>query len=284
MTVVDTFRTGPCAPWCTASQVMAQPGAANLTAGVAADKAAVASELLYLLSGQQFTGACGPVKIRPFARPVDQDTRAATRFTPAGYNSSWGYCSAWGMPTAGAISHYGCSRPPEIELGVYPVTSITQVLIDGIAIPPNEYQIQDRRTLVRMRTAASATPTDRWGWPTCQIMDLPDTQPGTFSVTYKYGSPPPQAGVDAAAYLAAQLALAQTTKTANISQLPQRMRSLSREGVSVQIVDAEDFLINGRTGMYIVDLFLVTVNPKAQRVQPVVWSPDIGRPRRMPQT
>ena len=43
-----------------------------------------------------------------------------------------------------------------------------------------------------------------------------------------------------------------------------------------------DFLKLGKTGLYFVDLFIGTYNPHGTRRKPIVWSPDRGRPRRLP--
>jgi hypothetical protein len=272
-------RTGPCSPWITSAAILSYPKCGDIDEAIAATMATVASEVLYHLSGQQFTGACGPVEVRPVSRPYDIDTRAFGSMIPGGYMSSWGTCSAYGTPGVGGVSHYGCSLPPEVELGAYPVTAIDQVKIDGILIPPNEYYIQDYKVLVRRRISAASTPTDRWGWPTCQVLDLPDSEQGTFSVTYYYGVPPPDSGVLAATVLAAQLALNASGKP---DRLPQRITSITRQGVTAAVVDVMDFLKNGQTGIYEVDLFIRTFNESGARKKSMVWSPDMGRPRRLP--
>ena len=197
--------------------------------------------------------------------------------TGSGYDGSWGTCGAWG--NTAVASHFGCTLPPEIELGVFPVREIIQVLIDGVVIPADEYELRDFRTLVRMRPTASSTPTERWGWPTCQILDLPDSQPGTFSVTYTYGQPPDSAGELAAQRLAEFLCLPQL---GDRSLFPTRTTQVSRQGITAQTTDAVDMLKQHRTGIYEVDLWLDAVNPKRLQRDAAVWSPDIGRARRVP--
>ena len=164
--VFSAPRNGPCSPWITASDVLAQPGCGGAAAEVAAECAAATSELLYALSGQQFTGPCGPVTVRPMARPTDQDTRRAGTLSPLGYMSSWGSTFAYGTVLGAVSAMYGYVQPPMVELVPYPVTEIIEVWIDGVVIPPAEYQLQDFRTLVRMRPIPSFTPTERFGWPT----------------------------------------------------------------------------------------------------------------------
>ena len=272
-------RVGPCSPWVTASDLKTQRDCQDLGDTVLADAAIIASDLLYKLSGEQFTGAsCGRVTIRPVARPTDQDRGWMSRAGMGAYYSSWGSCNAFGSSMGGVLSHYGCTKPPEVELGAYPVTAITSVKIDGVTIPSTEYFIQDYRVLVRLRSSVTAVPTERWGWPTCQTLDLPDTEPGTFSISFTYGTAPPAAGVNAARILGAEIALARSDKP---NRLPTRITSLSRQGVTAAAIDSMDFLKFGKTGLYEVDLFISTYNPNGQRRKPLVWSPDRGRPRRL---
>lgn len=237
------------------------------------------SELLYKFSGEQFTGACGPVTVRPMARPTDQDLRGFLGGGGSGYLQSWGICMSYGMAASGVASHYGCSNPPQVDLGAYPVTQVTSVMIDGVTIPANEYQLQDYKWLIRVRPTASSTPTERWGWPTCQNLTLPDTEPGTFSVTLMYGQPPPTSGVDAALTLAREVALSQLGLP---NGLPTRTTSINRQGVQATVLDFADFVAAGRTGIYVVDLFIKAYNPTGSTRPALVWSPDTGRPRRMP--
>jgi hypothetical protein len=282
-------RPGACSPWCNGDQVAELPTVqatiSNLQneisplsqdqiQSICASKAMAASDILYELSGRVFTGPCGPVTIRPLSRPTDADSRAWGGGWS--YLSGWGYASSYGA-SPGVGSHYMSLNPPEIDLGAFPVTEIVQVLIDGVLIPADEYEIRDYRKLVRIRPTAESDPTERWGWPTGQIMDLPDTQPGTFSVTYLFGQPPPAGGRDAALTFAGVLACGAMGDT---TAYPTRITSMSRQGVSARMVDAQDFLSAGMTGIYEVDAWLQSVNPKRLQRQARVYSPDIGRPRR----
>lgn len=283
-------RTGPCSPWITGEDVAALPRVATRVselqpglsvvdpASICAEAAVAASEILFVRSGRVYTGSCGPVTIRPVARPTDMDERTWLGSGGAwGYSSSWGSCNYYGLGAGGVVSHFGCSNPPEIELGTYPVTSIIQVLIDGVLIPPDEYELRDYRTLVRMRPTPSYVPTERYGWPTCQIQDLPDSQQGTFSVTFDFGQDPGSGGRMAAKALAQAFALAHLGVS---DAFPQRITKIERQGISAAVTDVIDILAKGALGIYEVDAWLASVNPQSQRTQSSVWSPDIGRPRR----
>lgn len=283
--------TGPCSPWIDGAAVAATPGVRKIIAGLAkgpnseepsgeqleracAVAADAASEILYELSGRVFSGECGPVTIRPLARPTDRDSRLAGPFS-----SSWASGSRSSLPLGvpAVVSQYGSYNPPEVDLGEHPVTRVTLVKIDGVVIPSSEYELRNRRVLVRIRPTASSVPTERWGWPTAQVMDLPDTEQGTFSVTYHYGQAPPATGVIAAAKLAEHLVAPMLGDT---THYPTRVSSVTRQGVSAMVANVMDVLKGGSLGIYEVDAFLLAVNPHRNKRQAAVWSPDIGRARR----
>lgn len=288
---MPTPRSGACAPWAQASEVEALPkvkkaaealtGKSELTEEqvqqICAEAVTAASDVLYELSGCVFPGECGPVTVRPVSRPTDIDTRAwGATLSTVGWVASQGFASAYGSFNPAVLAHYGTLEPPQIELP-YSVTEIVQVKIDGEIIPMDEYEVRDFKTLVRIRPSSSTVPTARWGWPTSQIMDLPDTEPGTFSVTYKYGISPPAMGRIAARKLAEYLALPSLGDT---TSYPKRVTSVARQGVSAVVTDVMDLLKEGMLGIWECDAFVKTYNPKKLRRQAAVWSPDLGRPGR----
>ena len=278
---MDVPRTGPCAPWIAASDIISDPRLSSVEVDptTAAAMATVASDVLYALSARQFTGNCGPVTVRPISRPTDIDQRFGNRNTPSGYMSMGNAATAYGAPGSGAFNSYGTSKPSEVELGAYPVTEIVLVKIDGVTIPADEYYLQNRRVLVRSMPTMDTNATERNGWPVNQILSLPDDQEGTFSVTYLYGVPPPALGVVACKALAVQLTLNALDQE---NSLPQRVTSMTRQGVTTAVVDVMDFFQRGLTGIYEVDLFVETYNPTKSRGRTQIFSPDTGRPRRMP--
>lgn len=271
--------TTPVAPgvsviWTTSSAVTAMYSdiAASVTSGSVTvsqlDLACQqASDILYSLSGRQFPGL-GERTFRPSARPRMWTTADWARYfeqlTGNFYSASWGTC--W------AAEHQWCRQPPQIDLGVFPLREVVSVKIDGVLIPANEYRIDDNRLLVRTRTSISAQPTARWGWPTCQDLTLPDTEPGTFSVDARFGMDPPASGVAAANAFAAELARAHSSQA---NRLPARLTSITRQGVSMAIMDPMQFLDKGLTGVYEADVFIKSYNPDQQRRKPRVYSSDV---------
>jgi hypothetical protein len=102
--------------------------------------------------------------------------------------------------------------------------------------------------------------------------------PCNVEVTYSYGSIPPVAGRMAARLLA--LEFAKLWAGDDDCALPQRITSVSRQGVSYTILDQQDFIQELRTGLYAVDLFIKSVNPDGARAKAKVFSPDTPRARR----
>lgn len=106
----------------------------------------------------------------------------------------------------------------------------------------------------------------------------PCFDPCCMEVTYTWGSPPPPLGVTAALDLANEFVKA--IECPDECQLPERITSVSRQGVSFQVFDAQDFLNDGRVGIYSVDVFLKAVNPDRAQKRARVFSPDMMKVRR----
>jgi hypothetical protein len=130
-------------------------------------------------------------------------------------------------------------------------------MYSGQIVDPDLYYVAEHTSLI----AYKGTP-----WP-----------PGNLEVTYSYGTPPPAAGRLAAKILATEFI---NYWDGNDCALPDRVTSISRQGVSYTVLDNQDFLENMRTGIYAVDLFLKTANPTGALAPSRVFSADIPRARR----
>jgi hypothetical protein len=196
---------------------------------------------------------------------------------------SWGYPftpdlvdGSWFNLQGGLDPYGGCGsclvwdsarRIPQIDLGQYPVTSAA-VTIDGVPLAGASYRIDNWHLLTRI---------DGNLWPIPNLLGQPG--PGTWTVDIGYGLAPPQPGVTACAVLAAEL-----TKHCLGDQkcaLPLRVTNVSRQGVSYSLANVMDILNKGRTGLYMVDLFLATYNPQGLDHPARVLSPDLQGPRRL---
>ena len=131
--------------------------------------------------------------------------------------------------------------------------------LDGNIIEPNKYYLSDHSTILGVPGS---------GWSPSQV-----------EVTYTYGTPPPTAGRAAARVLATELV--KLYEDDDTCALPQRVTSISRQGVSYTLLDNQDFIDELKTGIYAIDLFLKTANPDKARARARVFSPDQPRARRI---
>lgn len=246
------ISVGPCAVWTSASEVTGQciASSAEVIPDLPVIEAAIesASEYLFERSARQFPGVCTAV-LRPVPPYINGEQSG---------------------------SHNGPRRPrSEIDLSVYPIVAIDEVLIDGVAVDPSEYQVQGQRLLVRMATAPDYV---NDGWPTEQHMDRAPTEPGTWQVTVQYGVAPPALGVLAANVLAWELVKACTGQHCRIATAP---KTINRQGVIIKAIDPNT-LPPGRIGIQELDLFLAAYNPANLQRKPQVWTPDrVNRVRRI---
>lgn len=167
------------------------------------------------------------------------------------------------MPECGCVpAACGCCTN-ELVLGG-PVVAVTEVKVDGAVVDASGYQLFDQRRLVRLGGAT---------WPCCQDLTRPTSAVGTFSVSYSWGKPSAEwtAAKAAARELGCELAKAAAGVACN---LPKRTVSVSRQGVSFSMPDLMEFLKDGRTGIYLVDLFLSAVNPGGIARRATIVSPD----------
>ncbi len=154
------------------------------------------------------------------------------------------------------------------------MTSIVEVLIGGDVVDPATYRLDRKRYLVRIGQDANG----RLVWPACQKLYLADTEPGTWSVTYEYGSPVPALGKLAAAELALQFYYARTGSEDCV--LPSGVTKIVRQGITIERLTPM-FVKGQRTGLPLVDGFLAGSNPNGLRRRPAVMSPGVPRqPRR----
>ena len=205
-----------------------------------------ASELLYALSGRKFPGTLEAV-VRPWPTAFSEGRRV--RNWPI---YTWGVC--YGPP------HIRCEAPTAIGLGRTPLVSIEEVVINGEVIDPLQYRIDDHKWLVR---------TDCCAWPMCGCTC------DDFTVSFTFGDKPPELGVQAALMLSAEFYRAMTPGNKNC-KLPARVTSISRQGLTIGLIDPMDFMDKGLTGIYQIDMFLLAYNPGKQIKKPTVFSPDVA--------
>jgi len=149
-----------------------------------------------------------------------------------------------------------------------PVASMVEVRVDNAVIATDAYRVDDRQFLVRQ---------DGGCWPECQNFDVPAASTdNTFVVTYDRGEPVPVGGQLAAGALACTFAKA---CAAGDCTLPERVSSITRQGVSMELISAEDEFSEYRTGLITADRWLTSINPNRLKQRPKVSSVDLPGPR-----
>jgi hypothetical protein len=250
---------GPCSPW----DVTWVCDVSCESPTVTAQAVELATEVVWALSGRQF-GLC-EVTLRPCRRvcetfpwPGDgtyNEWAGTSWISPALINGAW-FNVVCGRCTTGC----SCTSISEVVLPA-PVHSIVQVKIDGVVVSGSEYRLDDNRLVVLLNDE----------WPTCNDLNLPDTEPNTWSITARYGVEVPAGGSWAVGELACQLIRARNGEDC---RLPRNVTQLVRQGVTIQFPDVIELLERNLTGLYLVDQFIQTWNPSGLRRRSGVYSVD----------
>lgn len=253
------------------------PGTTTFDPDIAALASDVAAQILWALSGR-ILGCCEitvrPCRRRdcdqlPLAELVYWDGRNTTNlgvgmgFTPL--------LLADGIHniTCGCVNICTCEAACEWLLPG-PVCDITEILVDGAAVPSADYAVFDYNKLIFLDSATCP--------PSCQNFGLPAGAPGTWSVTYTVGLEVTSAANLAAGQYACELARALTGDPN--CRLPRNVQSVARQGIDIAFADPFALAEAGLTGLPSVDLWLRAVNPAHLAERPYVWSPDLSRARR----
>lgn len=280
-----TAQYGPCIPWIDGNYVdeWARGQGATDQLGIGSSSylldpyAEMAGQLMYELTARQFQGTCSR-KVRPCRQSCQC----------FGSDPALGGLGPWYWPST--ISAYwwggwswvnecgdkcGCGSESYIRLAGYPIQRIQEVLLNGqVLVEGVDYRLDGRRDLIRLADLTADPVVDRY-WPTCQDLSLPDTEPGTYSVTYEWGAPPPEGGKLAAAQLAVELWRA-SPGNGGECKLPNRVERVVRQGITMdRIVPVADMLRAGQTGLGLVDAFIALTNPQKAKRRSAVYSPDI---------
>lgn len=224
---------------------------------------AVASNVLWKQSARRYPGHCSET-VRPCAARVGRVTYPRIETRSRGTEEFGAPVVSCGCNSADDCA---CSSIPEVRLPRGPVVSVDSVRVDGALVDGADYRVDDGRKLVRV---------DGDPWPCCQDMLAdPETDDDTFQVTYTYGRRPPEDGKLAAAVLACEIALACDPSRSRECRLPKRVQQVTRQGVTLALLDPTDFFEGGNTGLYEVDLFLRSENPAGISRRARILSPDV---------
>src|SRR4029453_3850646 len=156
-----------------------------------------------------------------------------------------------------------------------PVSSIVGVTVNGASLPVSgsegfNYFVLDQQWLVRTDTAAC--------WPLCADQNLGPGDPDAFEVTYLRGKEVPTALAQGTASLACEYAKACIGAPC---RLPQRVTSISRQGVTISVADIDSVLRNGLSGLWELDQLIMAINPYGLKGRTRFYSPDLPEPRQV---
>lgn len=222
-----------------------------------------AIEFLWNATGNKF-GLC-ETTVRPCSDKCNGSTYEGWSGAPAGGIYGWGswglgwapyiwggYPFAWGCGNCGDggcdSSHMDSVRLPG------PVNEVLEVTINGAVFTD---WVSDNWGLSR---------TDGLQWPRRQDMSAPLTDDNTWGVTYLRGIPVPTSLQLAAGKLSCELARLQCGD--GTCQLPKRVTTVTREGVTVALTDNFQMLqspFGPLTGIWVIDQAIASVNYSARK-------------------
>lgn len=161
--------------------------------------------------------------------------------------------------------------PPSgvILLSGRPVVSVQSVKVDGV--PTAAYTL--RNGFVLTLTDPAVTSVGVVG---------PCYQTGrTVAVSYTYGLTALPVDVLRAITVLSEEMMA--AANGNVCRIPERITSVTRQGVSWTVIDPGDFLDKGRTGIYEIDIVIGAINPARAKRRARVFSPSSPPPARIRQ-
>ena len=220
--------------------------------------------ILWAATGRRF-GLC-EVTVRPCGMKKCNDGSvdfygydwSGGTWVPYIFNGTWFNCACPGV----------CCCDPRCQIRLAgPVESIVEVTLDGIAVDPDTYRVDEQYWLVR---------TGGECWPTCAEMNE-DTGEGVLTVTYMRGDPIPATLLNAAATLACEWGKACTGS--GTCRLGNRVTNLARNGVTIDMTSPEDLLNAGLTGIFEVDQIIHAWNPYKLHERGRIKAPELRTPR-----
>lgn len=186
----------------------------------------------------------------------------------------------WNMPTGsgrridlncgGCGDSCSCKEVSEIILPG-PIAEPLEILIDGVELDLSRVRVDNYNRLVRI---------DGGRFPTCQDLGAPATEVGTWQVTIAKGEEVPPGGALVAGILACEYAKGMCGDDS--CRLPRRVTSVTRQGITIAMLDDFQKLQVGFTGIWEIDDWIATYTTNL-RTGPWqmgrVSSPDIREQR-----
>lgn len=272
-TAVDPFALDPDRPFALGA---ANPGADPIAVARLRESIRAAVATLSALLGHMYVVRCAT--IRPcVSTPTSFRSAIGRTFAANGgwwiaYQDSAGAWHNYDPCSAGRCDPLGRGAV-ELPQRWGPVRAVRRVEVDGAVIDPSGYTLEH----VAGRDVLYRTGADGCGggaWPT-QDLGLPLGCPGTWAVTIEAGTPPPPGTALMVATLAREMFA--LCVDGSDCRIPRGWVSVSRDGVSVERIDAAAMIANRLTGLPEVDSWVSAHNPTRRAFPVTVGGPGTLR-------
>lgn len=217
----------------------------------------MATDILWGATGRRWRG--GPLTAEVVLRAAPP--RPGESGWP--WSKSWGHCACYA-----GVGAYG-PRWADTPGDHYQPVSIRLPHPDVVAV--SVVAVADEVFTAWRLDGAWLSRTDGRGWSMCHDQT---------TATYTYGRQPPEAGRMAVVELAIELGRATADDPDQPCRLPQRIQSVTRQGITYEAVDPLEYLDDGLTGLASIDMWIKATNPHGRKQAASVWSPDLPRARR----
>lgn len=225
----------------------------------------IATLVMWAATGRRY-GPC-QITIRPCQNNIMVSQYRAYPVGPGdGQSQSGPYLSGGQWFNSCGCGSQCCCRPHCEIILEGPVSAIVEVTVDGIVVPAVEYRVDVAGGAYRLVKLSEGC------WPTCQDLNVGADDVGSFAVTYAKGAPVPPSLLGATAILACELG---KSIVGAACSLPQRLSSLTRQGVTADFVVSEVNSSPFTTGINEVDMVIRALNPDQRTRPPLILSPDL---------
>lgn len=227
-----------------------------------------ATRRLFRCTDGRYRGCC-TATIRPMGRRCSPKLCTAWE-TDLSIERSW-----WpslpmlaGMDDAGMPLFVNCwadagplPRLETIRLPWLPVRDVLEVKIDGVVLDESAYKLMPgTNVLARI---------DGGTWPRANNQALDDTEPGTWSVTFRHGMDLPTDAQDLVLGFACQLV---KRCKGQACSLPDGLKVLTRPGITYAVVDPLEYRKAGLTGYVPLDDWIMELRGGHARERPRMWT------------
>lgn len=261
---MTALTADPCSTWVPIGCKPLPIGSSAITGSMLS----AAQSILWAKSGRQFDECT--LTVRPCRRDC-YGTLWPWDTTWNQWGSAWPYPymfnGQWfNMGCGGCPGSCSCTSLQEVLLP-FPVSTVSALKIDGVPLSPSAVaMLYDYRRLIRI---------DGGLWPICNDLSKDDTHVGTWSITFKTGTPVPPLGQVALGELFMELVNACTGAAC---KLPAPIQQIVRQGVTMNMLDPNVVFADGKIGLRMCDLFISTYNPGGISARATLYDPDGRRP------